>query len=97
VIRAAQDVGLRISLLRVAYERAGYQKEANPLQVRFIEDADTYLKILDGLMSEKSDTVNVGAAPHSVRAVSLDYLKQVNAFVRKQDCPVHNARRRATR
>ena len=89
VIRAATDVGLRISLLRVAYERAGFQKEANPLQVRFIEDADTYLKNLDSLMIEKSDTVNVGAAPHSVRAVTLDYLKQVNSFVGQKECPVH--------
>jgi len=89
VVRAANDVGLRISLLRVAYERAGFQKEANPLQVRFIEDTNTYLTNLENLMAEKSDTVNVGAAPHSVRAVSLDYLKQVDAFVRKQECPVH--------
>src|SRR5436190_514402 len=89
VIRAARDVGVRISLLRVAYERAGFQKEANPLQARFIEDAEKYLKNLDSLMSEKSDTVNVGAAPHSVRAVSLDYLKQVNAVARNKDCPVN--------
>ena len=38
VIRAARDVGIRIALLRVAYARAGFEKEANPQQIRFIEE-----------------------------------------------------------
>ena len=83
VIRAANDVGLRIALLRVAYERAGFQTEPNPLQVRFIEQPKSYLKNLEQLMGCKSDMVRVGAAPHSVRAVSLDYLKQIDRFVKK--------------
>src|ERR1041384_839881 len=50
VIRAAGDVGLRIALLRVAYARSGYQSDANPRQVRFIEaDAATYLRNLEAL------------------------------------------------
>ncbi|HLN97769.1 MAG TPA: amidohydrolase family protein, partial [Pyrinomonadaceae bacterium] len=36
VVRAANDVGLRIALLRVAYARSGYETESNPLQMRFI-------------------------------------------------------------
>src|SRR6185503_2709568 len=44
VIRAARDVGIRIALLRVAYARAGFEKEADPLQKRFIEDSpETYI------------------------------------------------------
>jgi formimidoylglutamate deiminase len=35
VIRAANDVGLRIALLRVAYARSGFQAEVNPRQMRF--------------------------------------------------------------
>src|SRR4030095_14020799 len=38
VIRAARDVGIRIALLRVAYARAGYQRENNPKKDRFFED-----------------------------------------------------------
>ncbi|HEX8119186.1 MAG TPA: amidohydrolase family protein, partial [Pyrinomonadaceae bacterium] len=30
VVRAARDVGLRVALLRVAYARAGFQKEPDP-------------------------------------------------------------------
>jgi len=90
VIRAAMDVGLRIALLRVAYERAGFQKEPNPLQIRFIEDAETYLKNLESLLgATDSDTVWIGAAPHSVRAVSLEYLRAVDKFAAQKILPVH--------
>ena len=52
VIRAANDVGLRIALLRVAYGRSGFETEANPRQARFIErDPHKYLKHVEGLQS----------------------------------------------
>jgi formimidoylglutamate deiminase len=92
VVRAANDVGLRIALLRVAYERAGFQREANPLQRRFIEPADSYLNNLQRLMKElnsQSDMAWVGAAPHSVRAVSLNYLKAINDLVNEHKLPLH--------
>lgn len=93
VIRAAQDVGIRIALLRVAYARAGYQLEANPRQVRFIENSpDTYLKHLDQLLNTidtRSGMAWAGVAPHSVRAVPLDYLKPIVAFANERQLPVH--------
>ena len=93
VIRAARDVGIRIALLRVAYARAGYQTEPNPQQVRFIEPSpDIYLKHLEQLLAapELRDGVAwVGVAPHSVRAVPLDYLKTIVAFANERALPVH--------
>jgi len=93
VIRAARDVGIRIVLLRVAYARSGYQTEANPLQVRFIEESpDTYLKHLEQLLTTTKSTDGmawVGVAPHSVRAVPLDYLKTILAFANERGLPVH--------
>src|SRR5256885_2638263 len=81
VVRAARDVGIRIALLRVAYARAGYQTEANPLQIRFIEDSsEIYLQNLEDLLDtpKPNDGMDwVGVAPHSVRAVPLAYLKTV--------------------
>jgi formimidoylglutamate deiminase len=93
VIRAARDVGIRIALLRVAYARSGFETEANPQQVRFIEDSpDTYLKHLEQLLNapEPDDGMEwIGVAPHSVRAVPLDYLKTIIAFAKEHDLPVH--------
>lgn len=92
VVRAANDVGLRIALLRVAYARAGFQKAPNPLQRRFIEEPDAYLRNLQTLKSSlhcNSRMAWVGSAPHSVRAVPLDYLKTINSFVNENDMPIH--------
>ena len=110
VIRAANDVGLRIALLGVAYARSGFQAEVNPRQVRFIEqDPESYLKNLESLISDlgagevsedsstgvalpygrASDTAWVGLAPHSVRAVPLDYLRAVIGYARERDLKTH--------
>ena len=93
VIRAAHDVGIRIALLRVAYARAGFNMDPNPRQVRFIEDSpDTYLTHLDQLIASvdaKDGMAWVGVAPHSVRAVPLDYLKTVIGFANERSLPVH--------
>ncbi|HEU4768246.1 MAG TPA: formimidoylglutamate deiminase [Pyrinomonadaceae bacterium] len=93
VIRAAHDVGIRIALLRVAYARAGYQVDPNPRQVRFIEQSpDVYLDHLDQLLAgidTKHGMAWAGVAPHSVRAVPLDYLKPIIAFANERRLPVH--------
>jgi formimidoylglutamate deiminase len=93
VIRAARDVGVRIALLRVAYARAGYEREANPQQVRFIEDSpETYLKGLEQLLAApelKTGEAWIGVAPHSVRAVPLDYLKKVVDYANERGLVVH--------
>jgi formimidoylglutamate deiminase len=93
VIRAAHDVGIRIALLRVAYARAGFESEPNPQQIRFIEASpDIYLKHLEQLLAApelKDGMAWAGVAPHSVRAVPLDYLKTLIAFAKDQDLPTH--------
>jgi formimidoylglutamate deiminase len=93
VIRAAHDVGIRIALLRVAYARAGFDVEPNPQQARFIDHSpDTYLKHLEQLLAApelKDGLAWAGVAPHSVRAVPLDYLKPIVAFANERDLPVH--------
>jgi formimidoylglutamate deiminase len=91
VLRAATDVGLRIALLRVAYARSGYELEPNPQQARFVEpNAELYLKHLQQLRSdlaELSDSAWVGVAPHSVRAVPLDYLKSIVSYANDEGLP----------
>ena len=113
VIRAANDVGLRIALLRVAYARSGFQTEANPRQVRFIESQEIYLQNLASLISDlgagttaredstdsslngalpdgrASDTAWAGIAPHSVRAVPLDYLRAVISYAHEHGLKIH--------
>jgi formimidoylglutamate deiminase len=93
VIRAARDVGIRIALLRVAYARAGFEKEPDPLQKRFIEESsETYIKHVEQLLDApelKDGMAWAGVAPHSVRAVPLPYLKTIVAFANEREIPVH--------
>jgi len=93
VVRAAGDVGIRIALLRVAYARSGFQLEPNPRQARFIEsDPELYLERFTNLRSDLVDTGGMawtGIAPHSIRAVPLDYLKRIVRFGNEQEAPIH--------
>ncbi|NMO16065.1 formimidoylglutamate deiminase [Pyxidicoccus fallax] len=91
VIRAARDVGLRICLLRVGYARAGFQVPENPRQRRFIDkDVDAFVASAESLAREtKGDAlVNVGLAPHSVRAVPREWLTAL-ASAPARNMPVH--------
>lgn len=93
VIRAAESVGIRITLLRCAYVRAGFNLPPDSGQVRFIEpDVDTFLRDSESLNNEIAampETVSFGVAPHSVRAVPRDYLKEVAAWAQAHALPLH--------
>jgi formimidoylglutamate deiminase len=94
VIRAALDVGLKICLLRVAYARSGFASTPNPKQVRFIEsDAEIFLRNAEHLRAdvakEETGTAWVGIAPHSVRAVPLDYLRDCFHYAQARQLPIH--------
>ena len=92
VIAAARSVGLRIVLLRSAYLRSGYQLPRDPGQTRFFETATEFLANIDALIadtpSDRSD-VRIGAAPHSIRAVPLDDLREIAAWARDRRLPLH--------
>ena len=95
VLRAARDTGLRIALLRTAYVRSGWDKPAEPAQVRFLTPrvgdfiADTEALRAPMGRAEDAATAWVGVAPHSLRAVPLDYLREVAAYARAQQMPLH--------
>ena len=92
VIQAARQVGLRITLLRVAYQRAGAHKPATALQRRFID-----AQVQDALASVQrlraawahDEGVRVGLAPHSVRAVERPWLEACASFAQDQGIPLH--------
>jgi formimidoylglutamate deiminase len=91
VITAARSVGLRICLLRVAYLRAGYKLGPNAGQGRFYETLPEYMENTAALASAVGgqDGVSMGVAPHSVRAVPLEALKEIGAWAAERRLPVH--------
>jgi formimidoylglutamate deiminase len=105
VVRAARDAGPRVALLRVAYERAGHLKGPDPRQRRFVEpEPETFMRNADALARELGGDAAregggaaagapprawLGVAPHSVRAVTAGYLREVAAFARERVLPLH--------
>jgi formimidoylglutamate deiminase len=92
VIRAAKQEGLRITLLRVAYHRAGPGRPAEPGQLRFCDPSvDDVLRDVDALRAKyKNDPdVRVGIAPHSVRAVPPQWIAELGAYTRLHGLPLH--------
>lgn len=94
VIKAAQDTGIAITHLPVLYAHGGFGGQASSAsQARFINSAESYAVLLQDLFSKYGATPNVriGAAPHSLRAVSPDLLKELLAALDCLDAtaPVH--------
>jgi formimidoylglutamate deiminase len=94
VLRAASDVGIRIALLRTAYVRAGWKKEPDPGQARFITPkSDDFIADTEALdafaRKESSGLAWIGVAPHSVRAVPLNYLRDLIDYARSHRFQIH--------
>ena len=89
LLRAARDTGIRITLLPVLYMTGGF--DARPLserQRRFGHEVDAYLRLLDMLRADESDTVRIGCALHSLRAVPPAAMREVLAGL-PQDSRIH--------
>jgi formimidoylglutamate deiminase len=95
VLRAARDTGVRIALLQTAYVRSGWSQPVEPGQARFltprVEDFIADTEALRALVtrSDAGGQAWVGVAPHSLRAVPLDYVREAVAYARAQQMPVH--------
>ena len=92
VIAAAKSVGIRIVLLRCAYLRSGFELPRDPGQTRFFETTPAFLANMEALIQETpagSSTVRLGVAPHSIRAVPLDDVREIAAWARSKKLPIH--------
>ena len=80
VLRAADRAGIRIRLLPVCYQHAGFGQAAlHPRQRSFGLDTSVYLSLIEHLTEESGLTSmqDIGYAPHSLRAVGLDTLRSI--------------------
>jgi len=87
VVAAAAAVGIRPVLLRVGYARAGFDRPADPRQVRFIDrDPEETIAAVERL---RARGLPVGVAPHSVRALPVEAIRALGAHARTHDLPLH--------
>ena len=80
LIAAARDTGIRLTLLPVLYMTGGFDgRELSERQRRFGHTIDSFLALLDILQGEQDETLRVGAAFHSLRAVPETAMQAVLA------------------
>ncbi len=90
IAAAARTTGIGLTLLPVLYQHGGCDGRAlGPGQIRFGNDPERFARLMDGaraaLAPLPSDTL-LGVAPHSLRAVSPEALREV---VGLGDGPIH--------
>jgi formimidoylglutamate deiminase len=89
IVAAAERAGIGLTLLPVLYQASGFgESRPHPQQRRFVNSVEDLLHIVDRL---RTSGVRLGAAPHSLRAVSGDALRHLLAGVQGPDptAPVH--------
>ena len=84
VARAAEDAGIRLLLLPVAYARGGLPRFRDPSAQAFLERVDTLVE-----WSEGRSLVGAGVAAHSVRAVPRGWLEEIGEYARRNDLSLH--------
>jgi formimidoylglutamate deiminase len=78
-VEAAGEAGIRIVLLLAAYERGGLP--------RFRQDSvSDYLRQIEDL---RARDIQVGVAPHSVRACSAAWLEEIGRYAASERLPLH--------
>jgi formimidoylglutamate deiminase len=93
LLRAAKRTGIGLTLLPVLYQTSGFGGAApTPGQGRFIHSTEGMLRLLDRLLPLcEAQSARLGLAPHSLRAVPPEGLREVLAGLDAMDAaaPIH--------
>ena len=89
VAAAGQQAGIGLTLLPVLYSHSGFGGQPlKPEQGRFRTDVDTVLRIVEALEPLRGGQLEVGAAPHSLRAAGVEQIHELMAALPKER-PLH--------
>ena len=78
IINAARTAGIGLTILPVLYSYSGFGEQAlGPDQQRFRADPAQVLRIVEALDAQRDGQLEVGAAPHSLRAASIGQIVEL--------------------
>ncbi|MFL6657227.1 MAG: formimidoylglutamate deiminase [Massilia sp.] len=97
VVAAAALTGIGVTMLPVLYSYAGFGEQAlKPEQARFRTGPFEVLQVIDALDPLRSTQVEVGVAPHSLRAASSTQIREVlDALPPERPVHIHIAEQQA--
>ena len=88
--RAAQDTGMRLTILPVLYQRAGFtQPVLRADQRRFTADVTRVLRLRDTIRAWNRPNVDAGVAIHSLRAASPASMHELIRACAGDSAPIH--------
>jgi formiminoglutamate deiminase len=88
VVQAAEEAGVRLTLLDACYLHGGIETEPSEVQRRFCDrDVDTWAARVDRMTDRAM--VRFGAAIHSVRAVDPEAAAVVAEWAKVRSAPLH--------
>ncbi len=93
-LKAASTAGIGLTLLPVLYAHSGFGgREPDPKQRRFINNLSLFRNIYESLhkVATHKHELQLGLAPHSLRAVTPELLQEAITGVRAldKDAPIH--------
>ena len=89
IAAAGHATGMGLTLLPVLYSHAGFgEQPLRPEQRRFRTGVDDVLAIVEALSPLRGGQLEVGAAPHSLRAATIDQIRTLSAQL-PQGRPLH--------
>lgn len=93
VAAAAQQAGMGLTMLPVLYSYSGFgEQPLKPEQQRFRTDVAQVLRIVEALEPLRSPQLEVGAAPHSLRAAGAAQVRELaGALPRARPLHIHVA------
>ena len=88
--RAAQKVGIGLTLLPTLYMRSGFNAVGlRDDQRRFASTPQSVLHIAEAINHLNDPLINAGVAIHSLRAVDIGALREVAIEAKRQQLPIH--------
>lgn len=92
VLSAAREVGLRVTLLRASYARAGFRRAPDGVQRRFVDPSpDDAIHAVERLSAafRGDPLISFGLAPHSVRACPEPWIGVLAREAARRGLPLH--------
>ncbi|MGH2890798.1 MAG: formimidoylglutamate deiminase [Solirubrobacteraceae bacterium] len=95
ILAAAEAAGIALTILPALYTSGGVGRPPEPEQRRFITTVDEYVALVQSLdaLAARSPLLNVGVAPHSLRAVTPSELLELLRARPKGPVHIHAAER----
>jgi formimidoylglutamate deiminase len=90
IISAAEATGIRLTLVPILYERAGFDKpEPDDAQKLFVRTFDEFVSAYQKAKSKVGDGNSVGVGLHSLRAVGEESVGRVAELAKTEQVPLH--------